>query len=298
MYYFIYGILYLLSLLPWFIMYGISDLLSFLNWHIIGYRKDVVLGNLRIAFPEKTEDERRQIARAFYRNFTDMIVESIKVISMSDRTLTRKYLSNLKAVEQMESLGDRVHLHAMHNFSWEIVNHGIARDLNIPFMAVYMPITNPHLERIFRRVRQRYGTILIPATSFKTNFRQYEKAKYTLALVADQNPGSPGHAYWANFFGKPTPFVRGPERAARARNLAVVFGHFFPVKRGVYSFDCEVVTTDAGTLPEGELTRAYIRYVEACIRKQPANYLWSHRRWKHAWKEEYAPLAIEPLRID
>jgi KDO2-lipid IV(A) lauroyltransferase len=78
----------------------------------------------------------------------------------------------------------------------------------------------------------------------------------------------------------------------------VVFGHFFPVKRGVYSFDCEVATTDAAALPEGELTRAYIRYVESCIRKQPANYLWSHRRWKHAWKEEYAPLAIEPLWFD
>lgn len=298
MYYFLYTILYLLSLLPWFVMYGISDLLSFLNWHLIGYRKDVVLGNLRIAFPEKTEAERQQIARDFYRNFTDMLVESIKVISMDERSLQRRYLSNPEAVERIERLGDRVHLHAMHNFSWEIVNHGIARDLQIPFMAVYMPITNPHLERIFRKVRQRYGTILIPATAFKTNFRQFEKANYALALVADQNPGSPGHAYWANFFGKPAPFVRGPERAARARELAVVFGHFFPVRRGVYSFDCEVVTTNAAELPEGELTRAYVRYVESRIRKQPANYLWSHRRWKHAWKDEYAPLAIEPLRFD
>ena len=298
MYYVLYAILYLLSLLPWFVMYGISNLLAFLNWYLIGYRKDVVLGNLRIAFPEKSEAERQQIARDFYRNFTDMLVESIKVISMSERSLQRKYLSNPEATERIENLGDRVQLHAMHNFSWEIVNHGIARDLHIPFMGVYMPIANPYLERIFRKVRQRYGTILIPATAFKTNFRQYDKASYALALVADQNPGSPGHAYWVNFFGKPTPFVRGPERAARARNLAVVFGHFFPVRRGVYSFDCEVVTTNAAGLPEGELTRAYVRYVESCIRKQPANYLWSHRRWKHGWQDAYAPLAIEPLQLD
>lgn len=298
MYYIIYGILYLLSLLPWFVMYGISDLLSFLNWYIIGYRKDVVLGNLRIAFPEKSEKERRKIARAFYRNFSDMLVESVKVISMSERSLTRKYISDPQAVEQIESLGDRVQLHAMHNFSWEIVNHGIARDLKMPFMGVYMPIANPSLERIFSKVRQRYGTILIPATRFKTDFRQYEQSRYALALVADQNPGSPGHAYWANFFGRPTPFVRGPERAARARNLAVVFGHFYPVRRGVYSFTCQVVTTNAAQMKEGELTLAYVRYVESCIRKQPANYLWSHRRWKHAWKDEYAPLTIEPLQFD
>jgi KDO2-lipid IV(A) lauroyltransferase len=298
MYYLLYGILYTLSLLPWFVMHGISDLLSFLNWHLIGYRKDVVLGNLRIAFPEKTEEERRQIARAFYRNFMDMLVESLKVISMSEHSLQRKYQSNMQAIELMENLGDRVHLHAMHNFSWEIINHGIARDLKIPFMAVYMPISNPSLEGIFSKVRRRYGTILIPATAFKTNFTQYEQDRYALALVADQNPGSPGHAYWANFFGKPAPFVRGPERAARARHLPVVFGHFYPVRRGVYSFACEVVTTNAAEMSEGELTRAYVRFVESCIRKQPANYLWSHRRWKYAWKEEYAPLAIEPLKLD
>jgi KDO2-lipid IV(A) lauroyltransferase len=186
----------------------------------------------------------------------------------------------------------------MHNFNWEIVNLGAARDWKLPFMAVYMPIANKHLDRIFRKVRQRYGTILVPATDFKTNFRRYEQDRYTIALVADQNPGSPGHAYWANFFERPTPFVRGPEKSARARNLAVAFGNFFPIKRGVYSFECEVITTNAAEMEEGELTRAYIRYVETCIRKHPANYLWSHRRWKHAWKDAYAPLAIEPLRLD
>lgn len=296
MYYLIYGLLYLLSLLPWFIMYGISDFLAFLVWNVIGYRRDVVLGNLRIAFPEKSETEREQIARAFYRQFTDTLVESVKVISMGEKGLSKKFVSNQSLVEQLPALGSRVHLHAMHNFNWEILNLGTARDLPMPFMGVYMPLRNKHLERIFRKVRSRTGTILIPATEFKTDFRKYDQSTYTLALVADQNPGSPAHAYWLNFFSRPAPFVRGPERAARSRQLAVVFANFFPVRRGVYTLEFKVATKDASTLPEGELTRMYVRYLEECIRERPANYLWSHRRWKHDWKPEYETSTLETLR--
>lgn len=296
MYYLIYGTLYLLSLLPWFVMYGLSDFLAFLNWNVFGYRKEVVLGNLRIAFPEKTEPEREKIAKDFYRNFTDTIVESIKVISMGEKTLLKKFVPNMEQVEALSKLGKNVHIHAMHNFNWEIVNLGASRVWKMPFLCVYMPIGNKHLEKIFRKVRSRYGTILVPATDFKTKFRHYEQQRYSIALVADQNPGSPAHAYWANFFSKPAPFVRGPEKSARGRGLAVLFGHFYPVKRGVYSFDTKVITLNAAETTEGELTLAYIRYVEECVRKQPANYLWSHRRWKHEWKPEYQSSTLEPLK--
>jgi Kdo2-lipid IVA lauroyltransferase/acyltransferase len=296
MYYLIYGTLYLLSLLPWFVMYGISDLLAFLTWNVFGYRKDVVLGNLAIAFPEKPEAERVRIAKAFYRNFTDAIVESIKVISMGEKALRKKFVPNMEQAETLSKLGKNIHIHAMHNFSWEIVNLGVSMVWKMPFMGVYMPIGNKHLEKIFRKVRSRYGTILVPATDFKTKFRGYEQQRYSIALVADQNPGSPAHAYWANFFSKPAPFVRGPEKSARSRDLAVFFGHFFPVRRGVYSIDLKMITLNAAGTTEGELTLSYIRYVEECIRKQPANYLWSHRRWKHAWKPEYQESTLEPLK--
>ena len=296
MYYLIYGTLYLLSLLPWPVMYRISDLLAFLNWNVFGYRKEVVLGNLAIAFPEKTEAERMAIARAFYRNFTDTIVESIKVITMSEQTLKKKFIPNKEQIAEIAGQGKNVHIHAMHNFNWEIVNLGASRSWEMPFMCVYMPLGNKHLERIFRRVRSRYGTILVPATDFKTNFKKFEKERYSIALVADQNPGSPAHAYWANFFSKPAPFVRGPEKSARNRDLVVYFGQFYPVKRGVYTFDIKFITRNAAETKPGELTLAYIRYVEECVRQRPANYLWSHRRWKHPWKPEYQQSVLESLK--
>ena len=139
----------------------------------------------------------------------------------------------------------------------------------------------------------------MPATAFKKNFeaveREYSKTAYALALVADQSPGKPAEAWWLNFFNTPTAFIPGPERAARERKLGVVFAHFYKIRRGCYTFDAVLAAQDASVTSPGELTLGYARYVEDCIRKNPDNYLWSHRRWKHAYKPEYADRVLEPL---
>lgn len=302
MYYIIYGLLYFFSLMPWFIMYGISDLLAFLTYYVFGYRKEVVMDNLAIAFPEKSVTDRKQIAKQFYRNFFDTLAETIKMIFASDEQLSERFLPKEEMLEKMRFFvrqGKNVQIQAMHNFNWEIVNLGVSKNIGIPFLGVYMPISNKHFEKIFRKMRSRYGTILVPATEFKKNFLKFEKESikenYSIALVADQSPGSPINAWWVNFFNKPTPFVTGPERAARQRSLPVVFANFYKIKRGVYTFDVEVFTENAANTKDGELTLAYVKYVEDCIRERPDNYLWSHRRWKHTYKPEYINLALEPL---
>ena len=121
-----------------------------------------------------------------------------------------------------------------------------------------------------------------------------------LGLVADQSPGSPSNAYWANFFGYPTPFVRGPERGARAGDIPVLFAYIYKSKRGYYRGRLEIGSENPAQLPEGELTRRYADFMERCISELPSLWLWSHRRWKHPWKEEYRNLWIDsepPARV-
>jgi Kdo2-lipid IVA lauroyltransferase/acyltransferase len=303
MYYIIYGLLYFFSLMPWFIMYGLSDLLALLTYYVFGYRKKVVLNNLAIAFPEKTDNEREKIAKQFYRNFLDTLVETVKMISASDTQLEKRFLPNeemLELIWKHTRRGENVQIHAMHNFNWEVVNLGVSKVLGIPFVAPYMPISNKHLEKIFHKMRCRYGTIMVPATEFKKNFVKFEKehikGNYALALVADQSPGSPQHAWWLNFFNKPTAFVTGPEKAARLRSMPVLFGNFYKIRRGLYTFELKLYTENAALTKEGEITLAYVKYVEDCIRQRPDNYLWSHRRWKHAYKPEYINNVLEPLK--
>ncbi len=282
MYYLVYGLFYLLSLLPWFVMYAISDFLTFMVFNVVGYRKDIVLANLNIAFPEKTQEERNKIAKEFYRLLMDTLVEAIKLISLSREGLEKKFTGDASVLNEVMDSGRNLQVMAMHNFNWEIVNQGIVLKLRHPFVGVYMPIRNKIFERLMVGVRARYGTLLVAATRFREEFPKYQHTHHILALVADQNPGDPSNAYWFPFFGKLTPFVTGPEKGARMNETAVLFAHFFPIRRGHYTFTTKLVTMNAAELPEGELTRMYVEYVEECIRKHPENYLWSHRRWKHS----------------
>jgi KDO2-lipid IV(A) lauroyltransferase len=294
---FLYAILYLFSLLPLKVMYLLSDILVWIVYHVIGYRRKVVEDNLAIAFPEKSENERNHIARRFYRNFTDTILESIKLISSGQSLIDRMFVVDPKAFSIFDGIEKNIQIHAMHNFNWEIINLGVSKHMKLPFLGVYQPIINPFFEALFKKIRTRNGTVLIPANDFKNNFIPHQGQQYVIALVADQNPGNPARAWWVNFFGKPAPFVTGPEKAARMRDTVVVFAHFFRLKRGLYTFTTEKITDRPSTMKEGELTIKYLDYIEQKIREQPDNYLWSHRRWKHPFKPEYQELVLErPLK--
>lgn len=292
-----YGVLYALSLLPLRVLYLLSHVLSFVSYRWIRYRRVVVEENLKVAFPEKSQLQRDAIAKQFYLNFSDTLVESVKTISASEQLIDRMFQADMAVFEQLYCAKKNIQIHAMHNFNWEVVNLGMSRKLALPFLGVYQPIINPFFENMFRKIRSRYGTVLIPANDFKNNFFPPKESHHVLALVADQNPGNPAKAWWVNFFGKPAPFVMGPEKAARARDNIVVFGNFFRLRRGVYTFELEIITDDIAQMKEGELTLRYIQYLQDRIRERPDNYLWSHRRWKHPYKDAYAPLALETLQL-
>jgi len=289
MYYVLYGFLYVLSLLPLWFLYLIGDGVYGLLYYILKYRRAVVMANLGIAFPEKTEAEKITIAKAFYHNFTDTFIEVVKMLSMSAAASKRRVTGDYSGIEEAIKSGKNIQLHAMHNFNWELVQWTVVRSVNIRFLGVYMPISNKALNTFFYNLRKKYGTILIPATEFKTSFEELSKDHYALMLAADQNPGNLNSVYWLSFFNKPTAFVAGPEKGARLKDTAVVFVNFYKTSRGHYHFTSVLATTAPNALPEGELTQMFVRHVENCIRNNPGNYLWSHRRWKHAWKDQYAP---------
>jgi len=282
MYFVVYGLLYLVSLLPWRVLYFFSDGIAFILKHIVRYRVDVVHQNLAIAFPNKSEKERKKIANDFYQQFTDSFIETIKLMSISDKTFQKRFTSNVQVLNDLHKSGQSVQIMAGHFFNWEFANWGAAKYGNYPFIGVYMPLSNKAFNKLIYNLRARYGSILIPATNFRTQFHQYaNEGPYALALAADQNPGNPLQAYWIHFFGRLTPFVKGPEKGAKLNNTAQVFVHFYRTKRGYYHSQYEVMTTSPNYFKDGQLTALYVKVLEEKIRQYPANYLWSHRRWKY-----------------
>ncbi len=294
MYHLLYGIFYLLSLIPWRIMYVISDGLYLLVYYVFGYRKKVVMGNLGIAFPEKTEKERIRIAKDFYKNFTDTFVETIKLVSISPKEFDKRYSINTEVLNDLYPTGQSVQIHAGHYFNWEFLNLGIAKNSRYPLIGIFTALSNPHFNRLMLKIRSKFGTILISTADFRSQFHQYADKPYALGLVADQNPVDPANAYWVRFFGRLTPFVKGPEKGAISKNTAVVMADLYRVKRGYYRTDFTLLTTTPGQTPKGFITKKLIEHIEESVKKRPHNYLWSHRRWKFSYDpEKFSQYVIE-----
>ncbi|OIR05055.1 lipid A biosynthesis lauroyl acyltransferase [mine drainage metagenome] len=293
MYYLVYSIFYLLSLIPWWIMYRISDGIYFLIYYVFGYRKEVVLNNLLIAFPDKTEKERIRIAKDFYHQFVDTFLEIIKLISISEKELNKRFVCNYEVMNDLFDSGKNVQLHAGHFFNWEFWNLAYSANSLYPLIGVYIPLSNKVMDKIIYKMRSRFGTILIAADKFRTQFHNHQNKRYALALGADQNPGNPKASYWLTFFGKMTPFITGPERGSFSANPAIIFSNFYPVKRGYYKSELTLITTEPNTLQKGELTKLYRDFLEEQIKLRPSNYLWSHRRWKFEFDEsKYGNLVV------
>jgi Kdo2-lipid IVA lauroyltransferase/acyltransferase len=287
MYYVVYGFLWLISLLPFRVLYFFSDCIYGLVFYVFKYRKEVVMNNLSIAFPEKSEQERKMIAKQFYHNLIDTFIESLKFITLSKAQIQKRSTGEFELINKLIEEGKNVHIMAGHQFNWEYANLIYALNLKAPFVGVYMPIANKSLDRIFYKFRQQFGTILISAQDFKNKMHQVFSKQYLLALAADQNPGDPASGYWTNFLGKPVPFVSGPWKGAVKNNTAVVMVGFEKRKRGYYHFSISLLADNSSALTTAELVLRYKNALENIIRQDPPNYLWSHRRWKYEWKPEY-----------
>lgn len=287
MYYFVFGFLKLLSFIPLPVLYLVSDFVYVLLYYVFGYRKNVVMHNLSIAFPEKTIEERKKIAKQFYHNFCDTFIEMVKMFSWNTAEIRKRFHCNIEVLNDLVGKEQSVQIISGHYFNWELANLALGSLSKMPFVGVYMPIRNKVMDKIMFRVRSKTGTILIAATDFKTQVREYLKEQYALVLVGDQNPGNPAKAYWTNFFSKPAPFVPGPEKGAKMNDTAVIYADFYKIKRGFYECKLELLTTSPSEYEDGKLTRLFVDKVENSIRCRPANYLWSHRRWKHTWNEAY-----------
>ena len=287
MYYVVYGFLWLFSLLPIRVLYVFSDCVYGLVFYIIKYRRDVVMNNLKIAFPEKSDEERMVIAKKFYHNLIDTFIETLKMISASNKFIVKRVTANWDLANSLKSTGRPVQLHLGHNFNWEWGNVAAAHYINYPVLTVYMPISNKIFERLFLNLRTRTGSKMLRATKMAEDFLPYRNTEYFLGLAADQNPGVPSNAWWFNFFGRPTPFVKGPAKNAINNNTSIVFCFIHKRSRGHYEGVLSLATTEPTQFTEAELTGKFVRYLEDVIRQYPDMWLWSHRRWKWEWKEEY-----------
>jgi len=274
--------------LPFGVLYALSDFLTFLNVYLIGYRKEIIRANLEKSFPEKNEQEIRKIMRKFYGNLSDLIVELIKSGKMSRRQLEERVVfKNQHVLDDLYDEKKSVFALLGHCGNWEWVGNRIALFLKHDGAAIYKPLEDKFFDDYMVKQRQKYkGTLMI---DYKKVFRKLVTLKdrlVTVFVLADQSPPRHEMNYFLPFFGQKTAFYEGTEKVARALNYAVIYLDVTRMKRGHYEVEIKTITKNAADTKEGFITSEYVKLLEKTIRRQPDNWLWSHRRWKQKETKE------------
>lgn len=301
---------FLLSLLPFWVIYGISDLLYVLLYRCFGYRRKVVRANLRLAFPHRSEKELIQIERGFYRNLCDVMAEFLKMPSISESELHKRVtFRNPEILHELAGNGKSAVAVISHMCNWELgalALAGIAE--KFVCLGVYKPLTNQHFDTYFKKMRSRFGLVMIPMRETYRALKSPYPKPVLLNLIADQTPTLSQTEHEALFLGISTPVFLGPEKIATAARYTVLYFSMRRISRGHYEVDITTIASPSGsnswqirdkngnmqsftheTVSQNHLiTSSHLQILESEIMKNPSDWLWSHRRWKHSGKSPFA----------
>lgn len=288
----VYVLFYTLSLLPFRILYGMADIGYVLLYYIIRYRRGVVRKNLVTAFPEKSIDDIKTIERKFYHWFSDYFLEAIKLLSISDKELRRRFtIINSEEVEQCFQEGQDVAAILGHYCNWEWLS---CVGMNLPpereIGLIYHPLRNKTFDYLFRKLRSHeQNSHVIPKKDILRYVvtKKREGVRNICGYISDQGPKWTNIHLWLPFLNHEyTPVFTGGERIMRKMNNAVFYVEMSRPKRGYYTATYKLITREPNTLPADDITRRFFCLLEETIRQEPAFYLWSHNRWKRT-KEEF-----------
>lgn len=260
----------------------LSDILYYIVYHLTGYRKKVILENLKHSFPEKNSREIRNISKKFYRHLCDLIFETIKMKAMHEQDFReRMVFQETELLNRYFREGRSVIVLTMHYNNWEwssamplFVKHEI--------LGVYKPLHNPVFDQYLNQMREKMGSCLVQnAKILRVLLEKKEKGEPVLTwLAADQTPPE-FHKFWMRFLNQETMFYPGPAYLSKRFNFPLFFQKIEKTGRGRYTSVFELLFENPRDKSEKEIMEAYIKKMEEVIKEKPEYYLWSHKRWKH-----------------
>ncbi len=274
--------IFLIGLVPFWKLYLLSDILAWLLRKVVRYRRKVIAENLIQAGFAKEGRPDEQLIKSIYRNLSDIILEGVKSFTMSKRSVIKRHrVVNPELLTPFYERNQSLILATGHigNWEWGSLSAGLQTPYQI--LGFYKRLKNPYADSFIRWSRSRFGTTLASIKETTLSFER-QRGKPTLFLMAaDQNPRTVKNAWWIDFLGRKTAFLHGPEKHARINEYPLVYADIVRVKRGFYEIALRLLVETPENYTPGEITAMYARELQKSIEKNPANWLWSHRRWKH-----------------
>lgn len=287
LYFPVYAILRILSLLPLPILHGVARVLYFIAYYIVGYRRKVTRDNMAKAFPEKSEAELLSLEKKFYKYFTDYIVETIKLLHISDAEMRRRMeFVNVELINQYTQQGRSVMLLLGHYGNWEWVTSiklWCEKADELVIGQIYSPLHNSWFDRFFLRLRSRFGTVGIPYNSTLRELVRYQRQGIAtlIGFISDQSPSWNSIHHYTSFMGRDTAVITGFETIAKKLDMAVVYLDVELIKRGYYKATFRLIEDKPAQCADFDITDRYIVALEKTIHRNPHAWLWTHRRWKY-----------------
>ncbi len=271
----------IIGIIPFRLLYVFTDFVRFILQRIVGYRKKVILGNLKACYPDADDKEMRNMVNKTYKNLADVLVEGIKAFTMTRKQVYRRHrFTNPELLIKKINEGQSVIVATAHygNWDWGTLSTGLT--VSCPILILYKPMSNKYIDRYVKRSRSVFGSTLVSIYNTGLVFERHSHIPSIYVMAADQSPSNPRKSYWFNFMGRDTAFLHGPEKYARLHNLPVSFAEIKRQKRGFYTLELSMIAENPLELEDGEITRRYAAKLESMIRANPGDWLWSHRRWK------------------
>lgn len=278
-----YPILWLVSILPFPLLYLFSDAVYVVVYHGIGYRKKIVRDNLALALPHLSDQERLVIEKKFFHHLCDIFMEMAKTITISEKEIEKRYvLKNLDLYLDMEKKNKSIALVCAHyaSYEWAV---SMNRHTTFEGYGIYKKLANPHFDKLVKDIRNRFKATLITTRETIPTIKKNAISGHlgTYGFASDQSPQLSATYHWHRFMGIEVPVHTGAEMLAKRFDMNVIFLKTKKVKRGYYEATFEVLSLDAKSVPNYDITDDFLSRVEKQIHEAPEFYLWTHKRWKH-----------------
>lgn len=264
--------------LPFRALFWFSTLLYYLSYYLFPLRKKVAMENLSRCFPDKSETERKAIYKKHLQFMFDLILETFKGFTISPKVLCKRF-----RVINPEFLARYAHKNVLiimaHYGNWEWCR-SLPYQVSQPFAAIYKPLHNRLVNRYLLAHRKKTQGILISVRDTFNYLNSHIDDPKCYILIADQHPGGAKEVHWMKFFNQDTACIVGPEKCAKNFNYPVIYAAISRLKRGYYKVEFHPITDHPKDSAPGEIIEASMRLLEQQICKDPAYWLWGHRRWK------------------
>lgn len=280
------GLVAILSRLPLRVLYRLADWLLYpLMYHIVRYRRKVVESNIAICLSDKSEAERKQIAKDFYHQFCSTIVEIIYGYRCSESEMRERVVfGNMDEVNRLvDAAGGGIFMLAhMGNWEWmasvqQWVSPGVTE------VNVYRRLKNEIMDALMLSIRGQRGGVCVEKQRILREMVRYrsEGKPITVGLLSDQKVRPELTRVWATFMQQEVGFLEGGEVLGKKFGYPVFYAHITSDRRGHYHSDMRVLSANPKNTQDGEITKAYAAALEANILEQPALWLWTHKRFKY-----------------